>query len=495
MINSEQHVLIKNNRKNHMKHMNKLLSLLGILIMMSCVNDDDYSIPIPDDSENITIPAEKITTFRTLFQRYEQAINNGDLVAIIGADEDIYIEGYVVSSDVAGNFFEELIIQNKTDDSNPDNDPRLGIRIAINVSSLSDTYQFGRKVYVKLSGLTIGESNGVLTIAKGEGQRLEQIQEFEYRDIIIRTEEVATITPKTTTLVNLTEADRNTLISLENMQLNRFELGASFASEAIDEFDGLRTLESCNSGVSIILQTSTFADFKSLIVPQGRGTITAIFSRDFGDDFNVLVLNSPVDINFENTDRCDPMELDCGLAGSIGSGNLFYEDFESQSNNRPIEIAGWTNYIEAGTEAWEGYSSVSSNASLGRSARLQSASSGDDRNIGWLITPAIDLDTYQSATLRFKTSNSLADSSFMEVLYSLDWDGTEANITSATWGVLSAAYVVKDSDSFVPWFNSGTVDLSCATGTMYIAFKYTGSGQDTFDGVYELDEISVDYVE
>ena len=82
----------------------------------------------------------------------------------------------------------------------------------------------------------------------------------------------------------------------------------------------------------------------------------------------------------------------------------------------------------------------------------------------------------------------------MEVLYSLDWDGTEANITSSTWGVLSAAYVVKDSDSFVPWFNSGTVDLSCATGTMHIAFKYTGSGQDTFDGVYELDEISVDYV-
>ena len=30
----------------------------------------------------------------------------------------------------------------------------------------------------------------------------------------------------------------------------------------------------------------------------------------------------------------------------------------------------------------------------------------------------------------------------------LSADGIEANITSATWGVLSAAYVVKDSDSF-----------------------------------------------
>ena len=83
----------------------------------------------------------------------------------------------------------------------------------------------------------------------------------------------------------------------------------------------------------------------------------------------------------------------------------------------------------------------------------------------------------------------------MEVLNSLDWDGIEANITSATWGVLSAAYVVKDSDSFAPWFSSGNVDLSCVSGTIYIAFKYTGSGQGTFDGIYELDEISVDYME
>lgn len=477
-----------------MQHINKLLSLFGILIILSCVNDDDYNIPTPSDMGKIIIPADKITTFRTLFQRYEQAINNGNLIATIDADEELYIEGYVISSDVAGNFFEELIVQNKIDDSNPDNDPRLGIRIDVNVGSLSDTYEFGRRIYVKLSGLTIGEANGVLTIAKGEGQRLEQIQEFEYRDIIIRTEEVATITPKVTSLVNLTEADRNTLISLENMQLNRFELGASFASESIDEFDGLRTLESCNSGVSIILQTSTFADFKSLIVPQGKGIVSGIFSRDFGDDFNVLVMNSATDIDFGITERCDPMELSCGLAENIGLENLFYEDFESQSNNRPVEIDGWINYIEAGSEAWEGYSSTSSNASLGRSARFQPASSGDNSNIGWLITPAIDLDTYSGITLRFKTSNSLADSSFMEVLYSLDWDGTEVNITSATWGVLSAAYVVKDSDSFVPWFNSGNVDLSCATGTIYIAFKYTGGGIDTFDGVYELDEISVDYI-
>ena len=476
-----------------MKTINKTaIALLGILLLcFSCVEDDDFGVP-NISNEDLNIPLEKRTTFKAIKSLYEQTVNGGNSTVVI--EDDIYIEGYVVSSDKGGNFFEELIIQNKTDDSNPDNDPRLGFKIDINVSSLSDTYQFGQKVFVKMDGLTIGETSGVITIGKGDAASVKQIQAAEYRDIVLRSNEIADITPKQVSIEDLTEADENTLIQLNNMQLNRFELGATFASESFDEFDGLRLMESCDSGVQIIMQTSTFSDFKTLLVPQGNGSITGIFSRDFRDDFSVILPKSSSDINFESVERCDPLEFSCGLASIIGSENLLYEDFEPQRNNRPIDIDGWTNYIEAGTEAWEGYSSTSSNASLGRSCRFQSASSGDESNIGWLITPAIDLDAQDGESLRFKTSNSLADSSYMEVFYSDDWDGTEAGVTAATWQILADAYVVKDSDSFAEWFSSGNVDLSCLSGTIHIAFKYTGSGQSTFDGVYELDEISIDYV-
>ena len=472
-----------------------LIKLLIVsLIMVSCVKNDDYDVPDLSFNEPV-ISAESITTFKAIKSLYEQAVNAGKSTVIINEETDLYLEGYVVSTDKSGNFFEELIIQNKTDDSNPDNDPRLGFKVDINASNLSDTYQFGQKVYVKMNGLTIGETSGVLTIGKGDAVTVDQIQASEYKDIVIRSNEIAEIEPKITGLADLTERDENTLILLENMQLNRFELGATFASESFDEFDGLRLLESCDSGISMVLQTSTFSDFKSLIVPQGKGSVTGVFSRDFRDNFNVLIINSSADIIFDSGKRCDPLESNCGLASAVGTVNILTEDFESQKNNKPIVIGGWTNYIEAGSQAWEGYSSTSSNASLGRSARFQSASSGDSSNIGWLITPAIDLDAQNGETLRFKTSSSLADSSFMEVLYALDWDGTEAGVTAATWGVLSAAYVVKDTDSFAPWFSSGVVDLSCESGIIHIAFKYTGSGQASFDGVYELDEISIDYVE
>ena len=480
-----------------MKTINKktVFTLIGLLFLtMSCVQDDDYNTP-DISTEDLDIPIEQLTTFKAIKSLYEQAVNGGNSTVVIDDETVLYIEGYVVSSDKAGNFFEELIIQNKIDDSNPDNDPRLGFKIDINVSSLSDTYQFGQKVFVKVNGLTVGETSGVITIGKGDGANVKQIQPAEYKAIVLRSNEIAEIEPKTSGLADLTENDENTLIQLVNMQLNRFELGATFASESFDEFDGLRLLESCDSGIQMIMQTSTFSDFKTLIVPQGKGSVTGVFSRDFRDNFNVLVINSSTSISFDSNERCDPLELSCGIASTVGSINLLFEDFEPQRNNRPIAIDGWTNYMETGTEAWEGYSSTSSNASLGRSARFQSSSSGDTSNIGWLITPAIDLDAQDGETLRFKTSNSLADSSYMEVLYSLDWDGTETNITSATWGILSSAYVVKDSDSFAPWYSSGNVELSCISGTIHIAFKYTGSGQSTFDGIYELDEISVDYVE
>ncbi len=481
-----------------MKIMNSLrfvlLLLLCIDLLQSCVKTDDYELPETSIKEP-QIPSENKTTFKAIKSLYEQAVNGGNSTVVIKSETDLFIEGYVVSSDKSGNFFEELIIQNKIDWSNPDADPRLGFCLLLNKSNLYETFQFGQKVYIKMNGLTVGENSGVLCIGKGDGVRVEQIQASEISSIISRSPEIAEIQPKQLQLQDLTSKDENTFIQLENMQLNRFELGASFSSEAYDEFDGFRVLESCDSGVSVMMQTSTYADFKSLIVPQGKGSVSGIYSRDYGDDFNVLVVNSSADVLLSNSERCDPLELHCGLAESFGSGNLLTEDFEAQKNNKPIEITGWTNYIEAGTQAWEAYSSTSSNASLGRSARFQSASSGDTSNIGWLITPPINLDDQEGETLRFKTSNSLADSSFMEVLCSQDWDGTEAGVLQATWAVLSAAYVVKDSNSFVPWFNSGVVDLSCATGVMHIAFKYTGGGQESFDGVYELDDIRIDYIE
>ena len=110
----------------------------------------------------------------------------------------------------------------------------------------------------------------------------------------------------------------------------------------------------------------------------------------------------------------------------------------------------------------------------------------------WLITPAIDLANNTQVRLRFETSSSFADGSDLEVLFSTDWDGDLTAVTQARWQVLRDAFVIRDQDFFGDWYSSGIVNLSCTpTETGYVAFKYTGSTQEAFDGTYQLDNISI----
>ena len=203
------------------------------------MEDDDFETP------NVTIQEPDLTGFNkvmfaNVISRHEDAVDtNGDgtisdderdnednAVGLFDTENDtaLYIEGYVVSSDRSGNFFEELVVQNSTDGNNVGDDARTGFNVQINVRSLSDTYEFGRKVYIKLNGLAIGIENGVYTIGRSNGRSLEQLQEFEYLDFVVRSSEVATITPKVVAINDLTEADENTLVQFDDMQFNRREV-------------------------------------------------------------------------------------------------------------------------------------------------------------------------------------------------------------------------------------------------------------------------------
>ena len=96
-----------------------------------------------------------------------------------------------------------------------------------------------------------------------------------------------------------------------DINLVREENRFSFASNVVDQYDGQRQLMSCASGSTSFLSTSTFSDFKSLLLPAGSGTIEGILSRDFYDEHYVLVINTPDALNM-NDERCDPVYLDCG---------------------------------------------------------------------------------------------------------------------------------------------------------------------------------------
>lgn len=461
---------------------------LGVLLALnSCVEDDEFSAPQFEQTP------PQIEGNRVSLSVLKGILAQNDNGPYTFEDTQDYVEAYVISNDESGNFFRELIVQDK-----PEN-PTYGVAVQVDVNPLFTKYDFGRKVYIKLEGLSVGQREGSeprLGIA--DGIDIGRIPEALVEEAILRDTLVADIIPLQKQLSEFSFSEVNTYLEFTDVQFSKVYFSenstATFASETTDSFDGERILESCTSAYKLIFSTSTFADFKTLSLPSGSGSLKGVLTRDFRGDFFTFYINSPEAVHMTG-ERCDPLVFSCGVAASPAANEFINVDFEEQRRNSPIAISGWTNYIEAGTETWEAYASRSdsSNPSLGISARVRSANSGDAHTISWLITPEIPVETNSKITLEFKTSNSFADASFMEVLYSVDWDGTEEGVSMAEWGVVADATIVSDDQFFGDWVSSGLVDMSCFEGSGYIAFKYTGKDTEDaeFNGVYELDDIVV----
>lgn len=448
-------------------------ALLAMTVLIGCVQDDDFSIP---DLDNEVLQIEgQLIPISSVAGQVAQAIADGD-ATVTFEDTDTFIEGYVISSDEAGNFFEEIIIQDA-----PEN-PTTGIRVLIDVNPLFTSYEFGRKIFVRLNGLSAGFSNGVLTLGVRDGDLAEKIPASLQDQIISRSSEVATIVPLPISFNDFSVDKTNLFISLADVQFNAAEVVVerkSYAAEPEDEFDGERILEDCATGGRTIFSTSTFADFKGLLLPVGRGSINGILTRDFfGEVFNITV-NDPSGMDFPTEERCDL----CGLAEEIGEGDIFVDSLASGSLS-----SEWTNFTQEGTESWEPFSA---GGGFGTAARIGSFMSGDESTIAWLITPEIDFDAQEMETMNFETSNSFSDGSELALLFSDDWDGDTANIDDATWRPILEAVIVSDDTFFEDWVPSGNIDLSCLTGTAHIAFRYMGSGDADFDGTYELDNFAI----
>lgn len=460
--------------------MKKIYPFLSLLLLVACSPEEEYSAPEPAADLSSQINTDLNAVLGVFYQ------NSGEVVTF---DRDLILEAYVVSSDEAGNFYKELVVQDKKEN------PIAGINIKLNMNSYYQFYNFGRKVQINLKGLSLGDSNGVPALGVINGKTIENIPQSRISYHITRTAEVAQIVPKIVRAGEFNDRMENLYVKIEHVQFNKLLTSAqdpfTYASQDNDEFDGERMVESCTGDFPFILSTSTYADFGMLKLPQGSGSLQGVLTRDYYDKFYTIYLNSPADINFSSNSRCDPEELSCGMASATGNRLLFEDDFTAQKNNKPVDGKGWKNIVQEGSKPWEAYTATGANASLGRSARMRPAGSGDVRSISWLITPQINFNTNSGEVLSFKTSTSFANGSFMEVLISTDWDGAEENLLKAKWQILSAAYIARNNDFFGDWHSSGLVDLSCVEGKGYIAFRYTGSDLAYYNGVYELDDVKI----
>ncbi|WP_034918937.1 DUF5689 domain-containing protein [Gillisia sp. CAL575] len=449
--------------------------LIIVLLGNSCVKTDDFEVPVINEVADTF--DENLTSISAIKGNY-----NPQTAAIYTfKNTETIIEGFVISSDEAGNFYKKIVIQDKA------TNPTSGIQILVDETSLFDTYEFGRKVYIKLEGLSLWFNNGVFQLGIQNRGDVVAIPQSLIDEHIIRSSITSEIEPISLDILDFSEEYRNLYIRLENIQFNknlvREDQRFTFAAEVTDRFDGERQIESCETGSASFLSTSTFSDFKSLLLPQFSGSIEGVLSRNFYNDHFVMILNSPENLQFAEDSRCDPNYLNCGNNETLGPKVLFEENFVGISNENLLDGRGWTNInVNGGNERFE-----DGILNSDRYIRISAYGTSENPMEAWLITPGINLNSTTAEVLSFDMKASYDNGIFLSVLITNSFTG---NLLTTEWQLLDANIPVGPSNQFGTAFRNSQIDISCLEGTINVAFKYLGAAPDKTT-TYDIDNIRI----
>ena len=455
-----------------MKNTHQNLLYIFIIVFISCVKTDDFDIPNIESEEPIITSNTTIKAVKNSFNQ------SNEKVYTFPANDDSIIEAYIISSDEAGNFYKNISIQDNYEN------PTAGIELLIDMKDYYTKFNFGTKVYIKMSGLSIDNNNGKYRIGYLSKNSIEEIPESLINDFIIRSTESSKIQPKQISIADFNNEIIGTYIQLQNIQFKNNEIGKTIAGESNDKFTSERVLIQCDNRLTTILSTSTYSNFKSNLLSDKKGSISGVLTKDYYNEKFILVINDPSTINFSESDRCDPDFLFC--TGNLNNEKelIFFENFQEINKTNDLEDLGWTNEnIYLGNEKFNKRSSQG-NVSM----QISAYNTGENPMEVWLITPPINLDNSSNEILSFETKATYDNGTILTAWVSSDFND---NITEATWQQLDVKVSVGPGNSYVNDYTlSGELSLDCLEGDVFIAIKYLG-GDPGVSTTYDIDNIKI----
>ena len=261
------------------------IALLSLFAITSCVKDDDYDIPNPEGEKTLPPFSGQVVSFDTAIGK---AVTN---VTTYGADEAI--EGYVISSDEAGNFYQKIYIQNE--------DKTKGVTVAINKTGLYTDFPLGAKVQLRLKGLTSQVNNGGVDFGSGifqanngrtsVGRMSEAIAKNHLFDKGGVRKTLAELAKADTSINTLkVEANVNQLITLKGVHFKTADVGKEMHQKTNDARQGTDYTLTDAQGNTIPFRTSRYAKFKDEKVPAGTLDITGVLTK-FGQNWQFMISN------------------------------------------------------------------------------------------------------------------------------------------------------------------------------------------------------------
>jgi hypothetical protein len=149
-------------------------------------------------------------------------------------------------------------------------------------------------------------------------------------------------------------------------------------------------------------------------------------------------------------------------------------------------FGAWTKFSVTGAQVWTVDPTFGNPGACAKMTGF--ASSVNNVNEDWLISPAINLSTVTSATLTFDNVCKFAGNN-IEVFISTNYSGSGAP-SAATWTPLSGNLDTNVSGAYV-WKQSGAINISSYVGSnnVRIAYKYTSTASAS--KTWEIDNVKV----
>lgn len=271
-----------------------LLALVGSVSLSSC--DDDFErppmvVPTAKRHANTTI-AELKTKFYTGESNYATLVEKRD------DGTDYIIKGRVISSDQAGNFFKQLVIEDETG----------AIQVNIDSYDLYKSYQYGQEIVIDVTGLYVGAYGKLMQIGSTPNNNYPgriasdlATKQIEVNGLAEPEKVVAgeyTIAALNDLISNQEEflAKQCRLVSIKDVTFK----DAGKATLADKDKNTSRTI-SDGTG-DMIVYTSGYSDFYDYYCPEGKGTIVGILSF-FNRSWQIRLIGVSEDENVADTMR------------------------------------------------------------------------------------------------------------------------------------------------------------------------------------------------
>lgn len=413
-----------------------LLLLVPFIFVSGC--SKDFDVP-PVEVPHFTLPSDA-----TLISIAELKARHTTPGALDSLNAKEYITGIVTANDESGNIYKNLYIQ----------DTSAGLVIALDRTSLYNKFKLGQRIYVSLKGLFLGDYGGMTQLGAIYNGAIGRIADIEIdKHLFIDDLPGAVPAAKTITIAGINNADLGKLVKLENVHF--VEVGQPFSESSAT------TNRTISDGAnSIILRTSNYATFASTLMPDGTGTVYAILSI-FGGDYQLYI-----------------RDLNDAQGFDYSSVLLLNEPFSASQG-------AFTSYSVVGSQVWT-YSSSYGMTMTGF------ASSTNNANEDWLISPSMNLSQFNNISLSFNhTINKgvVANMTTNHTLW-LSKNYTSGDPTTATWEqVTIPTYPAGNNWTFV---GSGQVNIPASyqgESNVHFAYKYLSS--TTESATWEIKSVIV----